>query len=257
VPEHLTASQLRERLDLERNEFDRLGRNKIWPKARTKDGDRYPWPAALHAYVQERERVARAELPEFVSGEQLGAIINRVAKTLHNYQKAGIPHQAQGRHVVYPLAAAVQWCLDYISKANAEGDGKGPSLKKQKEHEDMLTARNKRVLSDIEVAEKQGRIVTLDFLRVEVELVVMAVRDVLVNLPSDLADRVLGLDSKAKARAVLRAGVDKAMTALRDALTRVAERAFDELEDEDAGALAATGVHDADEEEADDADDAS
>lgn len=255
MAEHLTASELRERLDIERNEFDRLGRAKVWPRARTKEGERYPWPAALHAYVKERERVARAELPEFVGGRELADLVNRDPKTLHNWQKLGIPHNAAKRGGQYQLADALRWIVDHVSKASADADGKELSLAKQKEQEDLLTSRNKRVLSDMEVAERQGRIVTIEFMRTEFEILVAEIRDVLTNLPGDLAEQVLGVDSNPKARGILRAGVDKAMTALRDALTRVAERSVDELHDapvdeDDADA-------DDDEEDANDADDAS
>jgi phage terminase Nu1 subunit (DNA packaging protein) len=248
VAEHLTASELRERLDIERTEFDRLSRSKVWPRARTKEGDRYPWPAALHAYIKERERVARAELPEFIGGSELADLVNRDPRTLHNWQKLGIPHNAAKRGGQYPLAAAVRWVIEHVSKASADAEGKELSLAKQKEQEDLLTARNKRLLSDMEVAKEQGRIVTIDFMRTEFEILVAEIRDVLANLPGELADQVIGLDSKPKARGILRAGVDKGMTALRDALTRVAERSVDELhEDRTAD----------DEEDADDADDAS
>lgn len=224
MAEHLTAAQLRERLDLERAEFDRLQRQKVWPRVATKQGDRFPWPQALHAYVRERERVARAELPEFVTSEQLAELINRHKRTLHNYQKAGIPHDASGREVRYPLVPALRWCLEYFTAEKGSEDGKPPSLAKQKDQEDLLRARNQRLLSDIEVAKAQGQVVTLDFMREEFEELVAVIREVLLNLPGELAEQVLGLSSKPKARAVIRAGVDKAMTALRDALTAVAER---------------------------------
>lgn len=248
MAEHLTATQLRERLDLERTEFDRLQRHAIWPKARTKAGDRYPWPAALHAYVKERERVARAELPDAVTGDQLGELINRTSRTLFNYQKAGIPFESAGRGVRYPLVPAIRWCIEHLISERAGGDaeGKTPSLAAEKEREDLLAARNKRILSDMEVAREQGRLVTLEFMREEWEELAAAVRDVLTNLPGDLADRVLGVTEKPKARAIIRAAVDKAMTALRDALTRVAQRQASVLESDAAPR-----------EDRDDADDAS
>lgn len=230
MPEHLTAAELRERLDLDRNEFDRLQRAKVWPRARTKEGDRFPWPEALHKYIAERERVARTHLPESISGEQLGELINRTSRTLHNYQKAGIPHSAEGRSVRYPIVAAVRWCLDNLASEKG-GEGKEPSVAKQKEHEDLLAARAKRMQAEIDLAERQGKIVTVDFMRAETEETFAALRDVLLNLPGDHADSVLGLTSRPKARAVLRGVADKAMTALRDGLTRVADRQGSELDE--------------------------
>lgn len=239
MSELLTAAELRERLDLDKNEFDRLQRARVWPRARTKEGDRFPWPEALHKYVGERERVARAQLPDVVSGEQLGELVNRTARTLFNYQKAGIPHTAEGRSVRYPLVDAVRWCLEHFANERAGGsDEKGPTLAKQKEHEDLLAARAKRMQAELDLVERQGRMVTIDFMRAEFEEAVAAVRDVLLNLPGDLADVLLGVSTKPKMRALIRGGVDKAMTALRDALTRVAERqdsALAEVADADDG----------------------
>lgn len=249
MAEHLTAAALRERLDLDKVEFDRLQRAKIWPRVRTKDGDRFPWPKALHAFVAERERVARAELPASVSGEQLGELVNRTARTLFNYQKAGIPHTAEGRKVRYPLVDAVRWCINtFTAESKSGADGKPPSVAAQKEQEDLLKARSQRMQAELDLAERQAKIVTVDFMRREFEETMAALRDVLLNLPGDLADQVLGVTTKAKARAIIRAQVDKAMTALRDALTRVADRDTSELEDE---------VSDEPPEDADDADDPS
>lgn len=253
MAEHLTATALRERLDLERAEFDRLTRAQLWPKVRTKSGERYPWPKALHAYVAERERLARAELPELVSGEQLGELINRTTRTLHNYQKAGIPYQVEGKAVRYPLVAALRWCIDTFTAEHKQGaDGKPPTVAAQKEHEDLLKARSQRMQAEIDLAERQGRIVTIEFMRREFEETMAALRDVLLNLPGDLADQVLGVPTKAKVRALIRAHVDKMMTTLRDALTRVAERETSALDD----AEVPDGDDDADESD-DDADDAS
>lgn len=243
MAEHLTAAALRARLDLQRTEFDRLQRAKVWPRARTKAGDRYTWPAALHAYIKERERVVRAELPDSVSGEQLGAIINRTTRTLHNYQKDGIPHETHGPAVRYPLAGAVQW---YLARHSAEAGGEKISLAKQREEEELRTARNKRMTSDIDLAERLGKVVTIEFMLREFEETMAAIRDALRAMPGDLADKVLGLTTLVKARAVLRTGVDRAMAAIRDGLTKVAERAQNAL-----------GEHPELEEDADDADDAS
>ena len=49
--------------------------------------------AAL-AEVTARLQQVRSELPQEVSAEQLGELVNRTSRTLHNYQKAGIPGRA-------------------------------------------------------------------------------------------------------------------------------------------------------------------
>lgn len=227
--ELLTAAQLRERLDLERAEFDRLGRQRVWPRTKGPKGDRYPWPAALHAFVQERERRARATLPESVTGEQLGELVNRTARTLFNYQKEGIPHQADGKAMRYPLVPAVRWCVEKFLRERGEGeapgDGKALSVAKQKELEDLMRARAQRVNAELDLAERQGRTVTVSYMAAFCEELFGAVMAVIQNAPGDCGDELVGLTSVAKARAAVRKALDPAVAKLRAALLDVAHRA--------------------------------
>ncbi len=227
MAELLSAAQLRERLDLEKSEFDQLGRRRVWPKNKGKGGDKYPWPAALHAYVKERERVARGELPESVSGEQLGELVNRTARTLFNYQKEGIPHQAEGKAVRYPLVGAVRWCIDKFVRERGEGEGEGKALSvaKQKELEDLMRARAQRVNAELDLAERQGRTVTIDYMAAFCEDLLSAVMAVIQNAPGDCGDELVGITSVAKARASVRKALDPAVTKLRAAMVEVAQRA--------------------------------
>ncbi len=228
MAELLTAMQLRERLDLDKTEFDRLGRRGVWPREKARGNDKYPWPAALHAFVKERERVARAELPEFVTGDQLGEIVNRTARTLFNYQKEGIPFQADGKAVRYPLVGAVRWCLDKFARerGEGEGDGKALSVAKQKEIEDLMKARAQRLNAELDLAERQGRTVTVDFMAAFCEEVFGAVMAVIQNAPGDCGDELVGVTSVAAARAIVRRALDPAVTKLRAAVAEAGRRAI-------------------------------
>jgi phage terminase Nu1 subunit (DNA packaging protein) len=246
VAENLTASELRERLALERNEFDRLQRAKLWPRVSTKEGDRYAWPQALHAYIGERERIARAVLPESLSGEQLGELINRTSKTLHNYQKAGIPHRTEGKAVRYPTIEALRWCIAHFLTEKgteaASGNGKAPTLSAQQAMEDLLRARAQRQREEIRLAADQGRVVNVDDAVRWCEELAAVMMGALQNLPAEISDDLIGLPSKAKARAAVRKGLEPAVAAVRDGVVQIANKlappsvaasAVDEEDDDD------------------------
>ena len=256
MAELLTAAQLRERLDLDKTEFDRLGRRNVWPRTKAKSGDKYAWPAALHAFVKERERVAREQLPEFVSGDQLGELVNRTARTIFNYQKEGIPCQADGKHMRYPLVGAVRWCLDKFARDRGEGeggeDGKALSIAKQKEIEDLMKARAQRLNAELDLAERQGRTVTVDFMAAFCEEVFGAVMAVIQNAPGDCGDELVGITTVSKARAIVRRSLDPAVLKLRAAIVDASQRAAtaaapaaSDDEDEDDHDLTDDDLHDA------------
>jgi hypothetical protein len=117
-----------------------------------------------------------------------------------------IPKEGKGR---YPLKQCVLGYLAYL-RGLAEGRGRTSELNQEK----LLTARIERKRRELEYAEAEGSLITVESHRAALAEAFDLVRSNIRNLPGAIAPRLVGLDDARDVQAILIPSVDDALRAI-------------------------------------------
>lgn len=126
--------------------------------------------------------------------------------------------EARGK---YPLMQNVTSYIEHLKRL-AEGTGRKSELG----HEKLLTARIERRRRELEFAEQEGSLVTVEAHRAALAEALDLVRSNIRNLPGAIAPRLVGLDDARDVQLVLMPAVD-------DALRSIVRKATKKIEDSD------------------------
>lgn len=118
----------------------------------------------------------------------------------------------------YPLKQNVTSYVEHLKRV-AEGVGRKSELGQEK----LLTARIERKRRELEFAEQEGSLVTVESHRASMAEAFDLVRSNIRNLPGSLAPRLVGLDDPRDIEQLLLKGVDDALRAIVREATAKAE----------------------------------
>lgn len=230
MAERLTADALITRLDITGGELAAL--RKAGLKAmRTKSGDRFGWPSALHWYVRYRELQTLQQLPETVSQAQFAELSGKTAKTIFNWRRSGMPSEPNAkdpRHPVIPLVEAVRWLVTRAESKNGE-KGEDPHELVKLEQSRVTLAMNQ-----IKYERMRASVVDVEFMKREFEELVHATLSVLDGLPPRVAPELVPLTEERDIRQVLERELSSTREQWAEAVVHVADRTDDMLSgDED------------------------
>jgi phage terminase Nu1 subunit (DNA packaging protein) len=124
----------------------------------------------------------------------------------------------------YPLKVCITSYIEHL-KRQAEGTGRRSELGEEK----LLTARIERKRRELEYAEHEGSLVTVESHRAAMAEAFDLVRSNIRNLPGSVAPRLVGIDDPRDIQQILAPAVDDALRAIvRDAKKRIADEGLPE-----------------------------
>lgn len=229
MAERLTADELVARLDVTSDDlaaFRKAGLKAV----RTKSGDRFGWPAALHWYVKYRELQAEQKLPDTVSQAQFAELTGKTGKTIFNWRRNGMPSQANPkdtRHPLIPLTDSVRWIVSRVDAKEEKGEDPHELVKLEQARVNLASAQ-------LKYERDRANVMDMEFAKREFEELVHATLSVLDGLPARLAEELAPVTDAREIRRVLERELAGTRDEWSDAVVKVAERTSDALSgDED------------------------
>ena len=138
-----------------------------------------------------------------VLAEWMGLTTRRVLQMI---EEGIVIKEGRGK---YPLQANVTNYIEHLKRL-AEGTGKRSELG----HEKLLTARIERMRRELEYAQQEGSLVTVESHRAAMAEAFDLVRSNIRNLPGAIAPRLVGLDDARDVQQILAPAVDDALRAI-------------------------------------------
>jgi phage terminase Nu1 subunit (DNA packaging protein) len=158
-----------------------------------------------------------------VTVEQLAAEFNRDKRTVQLLVKDGMPKAGHGE---YDLERCKSWYIAYLqakiqSRANEAGAVLNPENFNGELEQARLT-RAKATLAEIELSEKQGRVIPIETMERTLTAVITQARQLLLALPGRIAHELEG-ETRVVIKSRLMNGIRAALTALSEVKINVSE----------------------------------
>lgn len=139
------------------------------------------------------------------SQTEIAEILGLTTRQIRNLEGEGMPHRAEGNRKLYPLPGAVQWYYQReIARAMPTDFEEAKARKMAAE----------AALAELELAQAEGRIVTVDDMEKMLSSPLYRLRAKMLSLPSKWAPSLVGCRTVAEAQTRLEAAVEEAMLAL-------------------------------------------
>lgn len=185
MAERLTADELVARLDISSDDLAAF--RKVGLKAmRTKAGDRFGWPAALHWFVRYRELQALQQLPDTITQAQFAELTGKTAKTIFNWRRSGMPSQPNPkdtRHPLIPLTDSVRWLVTRVEAKADKGEDPHELVK-------LEQARVNLASSQLDFERKRANVLDMEFAKRELEELVHATLSVFDGIPGQVDEEL-------------------------------------------------------------------
>ena len=144
---------------------------------------------------------------QYVGRKELASWLKLTTMRITQLVEEGvIPRAGRGK---YPLKLCLQGYIDHL-RAMAEGRGRTTELADEK----LLTARLERRRRELEFAEAEGSLITVQAHESAITEALDLVRSNLRNLPGSVGPRLVGLDDARDVVAILAPAVDDAMRSI-------------------------------------------
>lgn len=170
--------------------------------------------------------------PGAKSQQELAIAIGITTRQLRNLHESGIPRNTDA---TYPWPEALHWYIDFKKNERKAGDEAEEKTKRDLLHRRLdLEVRT----AELELAEKERRLVSIDYLEQQTSGLLQRLRAKLLNFPSKWAPAMVGLRTIAEAQARLEPAIAEAMQSLSETgedteLDDDADDAEDQPESED------------------------
>lgn len=158
-----------------------------------------------------------------VTVEQLAAEFNRDKRTVQLLVKEGMPRAGHGE---YDLERCKSWYIAYLqAKIQSRASEAGAVLNPEKfdgELEQARLTRAKATLTEIELSEKQGKVIPIEMMERAVTAVITQARQLLLALPGRIAHELEG-EGRVVIKSRLMNGIRGVLTALSEVKINVNE----------------------------------
>lgn len=144
-------------------------------------------------------------MAERLSQSQLAKRLCLSTRQVHNLADEGMPSVSDGSKRWYEWESCFSWYVEYKQRQSAPADAEEAKARK-------LAAEAR--LAELELAAKEGTMVTVEDAAQAVEAKLEGLRSSLVTLPQRIAPVVLGCKTLAEVTAKLDAAVAEAMTSI-------------------------------------------
>ncbi len=139
--------------------------------------------------------------------KELADLLGLSVRQIDNLLVEGIPRVRRGRRVLYGADAVAWYFRRKLDAAEAE---RPADLNKER----AALVRVQRQLAEMELAEKEGRLVPLAYMQQQLEAICERLRAKLTVFPGKVAPLSIGLRSYAEALAMLKTAIAEAMASL-------------------------------------------
>lgn len=159
-----------------------------------------------------------------VSQAELSRILPLTTRQIHNLEREGMPHRAEGRRKFYPLPGAVDWYVRYRERL-ARSEMESTDYEEARARREAARAR----LAEMEVAREEGRLIPHDVVEeIFGQQMLGSLRAAIRNMPGRWGAQITGLKSPREGEAALRQIAD-------EMLEHLSGPVADELEAADEG----------------------
>jgi phage terminase Nu1 subunit (DNA packaging protein) len=147
---------------------------------------------------------------ENITQKELASRLNRTTRQIRKLHDHGIPRNRDGN---YPWPEAHKWWVEFKQREKLQRTGGGGELNEL----DRERARKERALAslrELELEEKLGNLVSVDYVDEQLAQILERTRQVLINLPGKIAPVVVGCPTVGRAQMILQQAIDEAMPTL-------------------------------------------
>lgn len=149
----------------------------------------------------------------------LAELLGLTTRQIRNLEREGMPHRADGAKKLYPIPGALSWYYKRQFVAEQPTSLEEAKLRKLSAEAEIV---------ELELGEKRGQLLSIDFVRKDWERLLYAFRSRLLNAPSRWAADLVGLDTVEAVEAKLEAMIEDAMGALSEDATGYADDGDDD-----------------------------
>jgi phage terminase Nu1 subunit (DNA packaging protein) len=149
-----------------------------------------------------------------VNLSEIARILGVSDRTVQRWHEAGIPRHGEGRGSTYPVARVVAWVRrrDREQFERELAMSPAPDLDEARARKENALAR----LRELDVAEREGELITVEDALAHQEQVYAALRGILLAVPGKYAHTFVGLRSHAEGQRKLEDIIFETMTAMVD-----------------------------------------
>lgn len=148
---------------------------------------------------------------ESITQAELSRRLNRTARQIRKLNDRGIPRNEDG---TYPWPEAQEW---WVKFKQGEKDRRGLTPSKEPSELDRARAAKEWNLAELrrlELEEKLGNLVSIDFMDAQLAAALQRTRQVLNTLPGKIAPLLVGCATVPRAQMILQQAIDEAMPSL-------------------------------------------
>ena len=152
---------------------------------------------------------ARTPSPALVSQKEIARLIKRSTQQVVNLVTQGMPRSEKNGKWVYPVAECLLWF----------GRKQGADEARREKPKSRVDVQNRKLLAEtrlaeMELSEREGQLVTLEYMETQVAGICQRVRAVLLSVPGKWAPALVGCKTVPDAMTRLRPAVHEALEAL-------------------------------------------